>query len=83
MVILGSMSLGGNIIPVESLAESLQVAFDAGAKSLDFQEQQAAADQARYEAAQRANYAQYLTHYDAAKGLGSQLGMTLPDAPSL
>ena len=32
MVILGSMSLGGNIIPVENLAESLQVAFDAGAK---------------------------------------------------
>ena len=32
MVVLGSMSLGGSIIPVESLAESLQVAFDAGAK---------------------------------------------------
>ncbi|WP_417377388.1 protease Lon-related BREX system protein BrxL [Gimesia maris] len=32
MVVLGSMSLGGNIIPVESLAESLQVAHDAGAK---------------------------------------------------
>ena len=32
MVILGSMSLGGNIIPVENLAESLQVAHDAGAK---------------------------------------------------
>ena len=32
MVILGSMSLGGNIIPVENLAESLQVAFDAGAQ---------------------------------------------------
>ena len=34
MVILGSMSLGGNIIPVENLAESLQVAFDAGAKRI-------------------------------------------------
>lgn len=34
MVILGSMSLGGNIVPVENLAESLQVAFDAGAKRL-------------------------------------------------
>jgi ATP-dependent Lon protease len=34
MVILGGMSLGGNIVPVESLAESLQVAFDAGAKRL-------------------------------------------------
>lgn len=32
MVVLGSMSLGGNIIPVENLAESLQVAFDSGAK---------------------------------------------------
>ena len=30
MVVLGSMSLGGNIVPVENLAESLQVAFDAG-----------------------------------------------------
>ena len=34
MVILGSMSLGGSIVPVENLAESLQVAFDAGAKRL-------------------------------------------------
>ena len=32
LVVLGSMSLGGNIIPVENLAESLQVAHDAGAK---------------------------------------------------
>jgi len=32
LVVLGSMSLGGNIIPVQNLAESLQVAFDAGAK---------------------------------------------------
>ena len=34
LVVLGSMSLGGNIIPVESLAESLQVAHDAGAKRI-------------------------------------------------
>lgn len=32
LVVLGSMSLGGNIIPVENIAETLQVAFDAGAK---------------------------------------------------
>lgn len=34
MVVLGSMSLGGSIIPVENLAESLQVAADAGAKRI-------------------------------------------------
>ena len=34
MVVLGTMSLGGNIVPVEHLAESLQVAADAGAKRL-------------------------------------------------
>ena len=34
MVILGSMSLGGSIIPVENLPESLQVAFDSGAKRI-------------------------------------------------
>ncbi len=34
MVVLGSMSLGGNIVPVQNLAESLQVAADAGAKRL-------------------------------------------------
>ncbi len=34
MVILGDMSLGGSIVPVENLAECLQVAFDAGAKRL-------------------------------------------------
>jgi ATP-dependent Lon protease len=28
------MSLGGAVIPVENLAESLQVAFDAGAKRI-------------------------------------------------
>jgi ATP-dependent Lon protease len=34
MVVLGSMSLGGNIIPVENLAESLQVALDSGARRI-------------------------------------------------
>jgi ATP-dependent Lon protease len=34
LVVLGSMSLGGNIVPVENLAESLQVAAEAGAKRL-------------------------------------------------
>jgi ATP-dependent Lon protease len=34
LVVLGSMSLGGNIVPVENLAQSLQVAFDAGAKRI-------------------------------------------------
>ena len=33
IVVLGSMSLGGNIVPVENLAEALQVAFDAGAET--------------------------------------------------
>lgn len=33
-VVLGDMSLGGSIIPAESLAESLQVAFNAGAKRI-------------------------------------------------
>jgi hypothetical protein len=55
---------------------------EANAAALDFQKQQAAADQAKYEASQRANYAQYLTHYNAVKGLGGQLGVNLPDAPS-
>ena len=34
MVVLGSMSLGGSIVPVLNLPESLQVAFDAGAKRI-------------------------------------------------
>lgn len=34
MVVLGSMSLGGSNVPVENLDESLQVAFDAGAKRI-------------------------------------------------
>jgi hypothetical protein len=34
LVILGSMSLGGSLSPVQNLAEALQVAFDAGAKRL-------------------------------------------------
>ena len=34
MVVFGSMSLGGSSIPVENLAGSLQVAFDAGAKRI-------------------------------------------------
>ncbi len=32
LVILGNMSLGGNIVPVEDLAATMQVAFDAGGK---------------------------------------------------
>ena len=34
MVVLGSMSLGGNVVPVLNLAESLQLALDAGAKKV-------------------------------------------------
>jgi ATP-dependent Lon protease len=34
IVVLGSMSLSGSMIPVENLAESLQAAFDAGAKRI-------------------------------------------------
>ena len=34
LVVLGTMSLGGSIVPVENLAQSLQVAHDAGAKRL-------------------------------------------------
>ncbi len=34
MVCLGDMSLGGNIIPTTNLAETLQVAFDSGAKKI-------------------------------------------------
>ena len=34
LVVLGTMSLGGNLVPVENLAESLQVAADSGAKRL-------------------------------------------------
>jgi len=34
LVVLGSMSLGGSLVPVDNLADSLQVALDAGAKKL-------------------------------------------------
>lgn len=34
MVALGNMSLGGSIVPVQNLAEILQVAFDSGAKKI-------------------------------------------------
>lgn len=34
MVVLGSMTLGGNISPISNLAETLQAAFDAGAKKI-------------------------------------------------
>ncbi|MCG6860963.1 MAG: protease Lon-related BREX system protein BrxL, partial [Chromatiaceae bacterium] len=32
LVVLGDMSLGGSVVPVENLAECLRVAFDSGAK---------------------------------------------------
>lgn len=32
MVVMGDMSLVGSVTPVESIAECLQIAFDAGAK---------------------------------------------------
>jgi ATP-dependent Lon protease len=34
LVVLGDLSLGGSVIPVENLAECLQVAFDSGAKRI-------------------------------------------------
>src|SRR3989304_472927 len=36
IVVLGSMSLGGNIIPVETLAEAMRGALDAGARGIIF-----------------------------------------------
>lgn len=34
LVVLGDMSLGGNIVPVENLAECMQMALDAGARRI-------------------------------------------------
>ncbi|MCF8167537.1 MAG: peptidase [Rhodoferax sp.] len=34
LAVMGDMSLGGTIVQVRNLAESLQVAFDAGAKRI-------------------------------------------------
>jgi ATP-dependent Lon protease len=34
MVVLGEMSLGGSIVPVDGLAETLQMSFDAGGKRI-------------------------------------------------
>jgi len=34
MVVLGDMSLGGNVVPVQNFVESLQMAFDAGANRI-------------------------------------------------
>ena len=34
LVVLGDMSLGGNVVPVENLAECLQMAFDSGGKRI-------------------------------------------------
>lgn len=34
IVVMGDMSLGGTITPARNLAETLQVAFDAGAKRI-------------------------------------------------
>jgi len=34
MVVLGTMSLGGSIVPVQNLADTLQMSFDAGAKRI-------------------------------------------------
>jgi ATP-dependent Lon protease len=34
LVILGNMSLGGNVVPVEDIATTLQMAFDSGAKRI-------------------------------------------------
>ena len=34
LVVLSSMSLGGNVVPVENLAVTLQVVFDFGAKPI-------------------------------------------------
>lgn len=34
LVILGNMSLGGNVVPVEDIAATLQMAFDSGAKRI-------------------------------------------------
>ena len=34
LVILGNMSLGGNVVPVKDIAAKLQMTFDSGAKRM-------------------------------------------------
>jgi len=46
LVVLGDMSLGGSVIPVENLAECLQVAFDSGTKRVLLPMQASAISQA-------------------------------------
>lgn len=60
-------------------------AADVGKQSNDdalkFQREQAAADAARFESSQRANYNQYLARYNAVRGFAGSSGLNLPDAP--
>lgn len=50
-------------------------------KTLAFQREQAALDAQRYEAAQQANYAQYVNRVKGAQALGSKYGFTsIPNA---
>src|SRR5690349_14726568 len=52
----------------------------ANEDALTLEKQKDAEDRAQFEATQRANYDQYLNRYNAAKGLGAEYGLNLPDA---
>jgi hypothetical protein len=52
----------------------------SNADALAFEKQKDAEDRAQFDRTQRANYDQYLMKYNAAKQLGSEYGLNLPDA---
>jgi hypothetical protein len=83
-IIVGSIIAGSTIASAEIKAHSDSKAADAQGKSNDaaltFEKQKDAEDRAQFDATQRANYDQYLTKYNAARALGGEYGLNLPDA---
>jgi hypothetical protein len=84
MLIGGLVGAGGSVaagaMGAHASGKAADAAGKANADALAFEKQKDAEDRAQFDRTQHANYDQYLMKYNAAKSLGSEYGLNLPDA---
>lgn len=75
----GTAGIVGAKISANANDRAADIGKQSNDEALAFQKSQAAQDQANYEAAQRANYNQYVNKVHAAQALGDTINFHLPD----
>lgn len=76
---VAAAGVGAAAINAHAAGNASEAQTQANDKTLAFEREQAAQEQANFEAAQHANYNQYVSRARAAQSLGDTIGFHLPD----